>query len=385
MITAMDWLKIDVVNHFGMDKLSFEDRIKFFDAGFDINKADDPIQCYAAMKAYEEAKKGKPIGWGVTLDATSSGLQFLSAMCHDHNGAYLSNITSDNRSDAYTSLYLGIKDKVPSLTRNEMKDAIMTSLYGSEKVPEKYFGNDVHVFYEHMNNEVPDVWKLNLLFQDLWNPNRDHFYWIMPDGFEVYKPIERRITKSFHFRNEYFEYYKYEQGAKKKGKSIGPDVIHSVDSFVVRELVRRCNYSQDVVHRVLDVLGGGSRYYGTSKDEYKAEQFVELYEATGILSYGVLDVINKNTVDMFSSKDIVKMLKDMPTKAFPILPTHDSVKVHPNYVNDLRNQYKQIMHQIIESNLLEYFLIWLTGNKDLKLTIPNRIKVEDAHCTYAIC
>ena len=122
-----------------------------------------------------------------------------------------------------------------------------------------------------------------------------------------------------------------------------------------------------------------------NRDADKAEQFVELYKATGILSYGVLDVINKNTIDMFNSKDITKMLKDMPTKAFPILPTHDSFKVHPNYVNDLRNQYKLIMHQIIESNLLEYFLIWLTGNKDLKLNINDRIKVEDANCTYAIC
>ena len=384
-MNSLDWLKIDAVNHYGYDKVSFEDRIKFFDKGFDVSKADDPIQCVAALKAYEEAKKGKPIGWGVTLDATSSGLQILSAMCHDHKGAFLSNITSNERIDAYTSLYIGIKDKVPNLERNDMKDAIMTSLYGSQAVPEKYFGNDVGIFYEHMNNEIPDVWQLNLLFQSLWSPSRSHFYWIMPDGFEVYKPIERRVTKSFQFRDEYFEYCKYEQGTKKKGKSIGPDVIHSVDSFVVRELVRRCNYSQDVVHRVLDVLGGGSRYYGTSRDADKAEQFVELYKATGILSYGVLDVINKNTVDMFSSKDITKMLKDMPTKAFPILPTHDSFKVHPNYVNDLRNQYKLIMHQIIESNLLEYFLIWLTGNKDLKLNINDRIKVEDANCTYAIC
>ena len=86
-----------------------------------------------------------------------------------------------------------------------------------------------------------------------------------------------------------------------------------------------------------------------------------MYDETGFLSYAILEVMNKHTLAMFGEKTIAKMLKDMPIKAFPILAIHDSFKVHPNYANDLREQYKQIIHQLLDSNLFQYFVRQITG------------------------
>lgn len=382
-MNALDWLKIDAVNHYGYDKVSFEERIKFFDTGFDVSKADDPIQCYAAMEAYKEAIKGKSIGWGVTLDSTASGMQIMAALVHDEKAAYLTNITSDDRMDAYTYLYQGMENKPSNITRKDMKDAIMTSLYGSVNEPKRVFGEHTNRFFEYMSKAIPDVWMAGKCLESLWDSSAIAHSWTMPDGFEVYKPIEKRITKQFQFRNEYFEYYKYEQGSKKIGKSIGPDVIHSIDSLIVRELHRRCNYSHEVVHKALHVVNGGSCSY-TRKDIKTAEKLKKLYDETGFLSYAILEVMNKHTLAMFGEKTIAKMLKDMPIKAFPILAIHDSFKVHPNYANDLREQYKQIIHQLLDSNLFQYFVRQITGT-DIVIGINRTITKEQANCYYAIC
>ena len=79
--TPLEYLKIDIANSFGLDKLDWKDRLAWFDANehqlHQMHKqAEEPAMFYAGMVAWHDVKHGDPIGYPISLDATASGLQF---------------------------------------------------------------------------------------------------------------------------------------------------------------------------------------------------------------------------------------------------------------------------------------------------------------------
>jgi len=77
--SGIDYIKIDVCNNFGLDKLSWTDRINWFDKHHVdwqdlIQEADNKFLFIKGMRAYKDALKGKPTGFIMALDATASGL-----------------------------------------------------------------------------------------------------------------------------------------------------------------------------------------------------------------------------------------------------------------------------------------------------------------------
>ena len=115
-----------------------------------MKEADKPAMFYAGILAYKKVMEGKPIGYGISLDATASGIQLLSVMAGCEDSAQLCNVipssgTVDHCEDAYTTLYGSMKTRVPAsmvtnVTRAMAKDSIMTACYGSKAVPKRHFG-----------------------------------------------------------------------------------------------------------------------------------------------------------------------------------------------------------------------------------------------------
>lgn len=133
--TALEYLKIDIANSFGLDKLSWSDRISWFDNHSHemaemINQAEEPALFYAGCKAYNDALSGTPSGYMISLDATSSGLQLLAVLTGDRLASQLCNVVSTGkREDSYTAIYqqmLAVINDVSKISRDDTKQAIMT-------------------------------------------------------------------------------------------------------------------------------------------------------------------------------------------------------------------------------------------------------------------
>ena len=386
--SGLSYLKIDIANSFGQDKLSWNDRISWFDDNIgkmSASEASEPCMAYAGLSAYADVIRGKPIGYPISLDATCSGMAWLSILAHDEGGAKLTNIIdTGNRVDAYTEVFNAVKAKLPSLesvTRKEAKAAVMTSLYGSEVEPEKIFGADVGAFYRTMYELMPKTWALNKYMLDIWNPNATHHEWVMPDGFDVYTPIYVNKEESFSFLGSEYKFIRKEIGTKKKGRSLGANLAHSTDSFAVREVVRRCNYDVKHIRVCMETLAGETGHRATQESYKLAERLSALYKLTGYLSARVLECYTYNTKWMFPEKEMIKLLKSLPNKPFKVLTIHDAFRVLPNYGNDLRKQYKEVCVGVAKSNLLNHILSTMAPGSSVKIgeTITSKIG-----CDYAL-
>src|SRR5690606_31790710 len=122
------------------------------------------------LNAWEAAKQGRPTGYPVSLDATSSGIQILSVLVGDESAAKLSNVVdTGHRSDAYTALFEAMKRRTgdkSNFARADLKYAVMTAFYGSERVPKDLFGEGalLEMFFKTLEEETPYIWDLNKAF-----------------------------------------------------------------------------------------------------------------------------------------------------------------------------------------------------------------------------
>src|SRR5690606_16364581 len=92
--TPMEYLQIDIANNFGKDKLSWTERLLWFEYNRDnlenlIQEAKEPALYFAGVRAYRKAVRGEPVGYPISLDAVCSGLQWLSILTGDESAAEL--------------------------------------------------------------------------------------------------------------------------------------------------------------------------------------------------------------------------------------------------------------------------------------------------------
>lgn len=389
--SALDYLKIDIASNYGdhngqdLEKLNFEDRIRWFDqqeaAGnlVDlIESADDPALYFSGLQAYRDTLDGNPTGYAISLDACSSGLQILAILANCEKSARRCGmINTGNREDAYTSLFGDMQEQadfVLSAGRPDLKQAIMTSLYGSTAQPKMLFGEGskaLQLFYHIMETEIPGAWSLNLALKGLWQSWATEHEWQVPDGFEVSMVVEENMINEIQFFGEPVEVFTKQAKGTPKGLSLSPNIVHSIDGMIVREIVRRCYHDPKRIREVESACNiaikrrerrKSASGQGRKKDK-ELRALWERYLASGFLSARVLDLIDEKNVNMISAHRVMELIETLPVDPFPVLAIHDCFRVHPNWGNDLRRQYNRIMHQLAKSNILGDIATQITGRR----------------------
>lgn len=409
--SPIEYLKIDIASNYGdyngqdLEKLDFETRIGWFDdmersgkLGGLIETADNPALFFSALTAYSEVLDGKPIGYAISLDACSSGLQILATLANCEKSALRCGVVSTgHREDAYTTLH---QDMVAAAsfpveaTRKEMKNVVMTSLYGSKVEPRNLFGAGTEallLYYKTLEEGIPGAWSLNLALKDLWQPFATHHEWVVPDGFEVSMAVEESTMTQVQFMGEPVEIWTKDLRGIRKGLSLSPNIVHSLDGMIVREITRRCMFDKRHVENLRDIADialkrrarrASTMGHGRKKDQGLA-RLVKRYQDTGFFSARILDLVDEKNISLLPVTRLVALIDTLPVDPFPVLSIHDCFRVHPNYGNDLRRQYNRILSELAASEVLSDIASQVTGRR-LQLQKVGDISAKILNANYTL-
>lgn len=381
LLTAREYLKVDIANNYGLDKKTWDERIAWFDKNEAnllnlVDEAEESALFYAGVNAWKDMKAGKPIGYAVALDATSSGLQLLACLTGDRSAAELCNVVNymgENgkplRRDAYTVIYhkmLDILGEASRIKRSDTKQAVMTAFYGSEAKPKEVFGEGIRLktFENVMETVASGPWALNKFLLQCGNPDANRYIWILPDNFHAVIKVMVPEVQTVNFLGKPFDITRMVQGTEEKTRMLSANITHSIDGMVVREMLRRCNYDPDLVKAVRELCDEGPSEYG--EIEGNLEMVQELwshYEKSGFLSLSILDYLDPCTIAYVDRQVVADIIDTMPKKPFPVMTVHDCFRCHPNYGNDLRRQYNQILSDIAKSDMLGFILSQVLGQE----------------------
>lgn len=154
-----------------------------------------------------------------------------------------------------------------------------------------------------------------------------------------------------------------------EGRSLGANTTHSVDGMVVREMGRRCDYNQERVETLrqdIECLDAGYTISLLIDDDADAEMVRTLwdhYEESGFLSARILDHLYMHNLHLVDRAVIKDLIESLPAKPFKVVTVHDCFRCLPNYGNDLRKQYTNLLQLIGKSNLLQFLISQILKRK----------------------
>lgn len=323
--SGLSYIKIDLANNFGLDRLNWIDRLHWVndhrpDLRQDSELAENPILFRKALRALEDTEMGLPINFIMGLDATASGLQMLAAMsgCKD-TAAMVNLIDTGNRECPYEHMANHMDNLLSTnFTRSELKKPVMTWAYGSEAVPEEVFGEGevLDAFYKTLQDKMPGAYELMKIFQSLWDHRAKDYVWAMPDGHVVRVPVVQMQEKGLEIDEANHLRYTYRTKVnepKSFAKALAANITHPVDAYVCRQMVKKAR--------------AGSVF---------------------------------------------------------LSPIHDCFYSHPNHMNRVRQWYRECVAEVAEMNLVENICSQIAGRHISFKKFSNNLAKDILNSEYAL-
>lgn len=235
----------------------------------------------------------------------------------------------------------------------------MTSFYGSTAQPKEVFGEGemLNTFYETLQEEAPGAWEINQTMLAIWDPNALVNEWILPDNFHVQIKVMGQVEETVHFLNEPFTVTHKENMPTKEGRSLGANMVHSIDGMMVREINLRCNYDPSHIKYLAKLLAVGASGRSTRRDaDGMVATLWQHYIDSGFLSARILQYLDIDNLGLVDRGVIVNLIASLPVNPFEVISIHDCFRCLPNYGNDLRRQYNNLLAEIAESELLSFII-----------------------------
>lgn len=387
--TPFEFLCIDIANQGYDDKKLFEERIQWVKDNFNrllyINtgKKERPLYVKAVTALYR-ACRGEAIGHMVGLDATCSGMSIMSVVTKCYKGCLATNlIDPDVRNDAYTMVTNAAGDMLDGnliVTRQDAKDATMTTLYGSQAKPREIFGVDTEeldAFYAGLVEVAPRAVELLGDLRMAWQPFALEHRWVCPDNFnvriKVMQKVEGERVEVDELDGASFTYEYYVNEGTKSDLKLVANVTHSLDAYLLRSMERRCNYNKKNVTKCLDILEGlydGRAFHGETEQnmaepENLAQQLIAVWGGCEMPDARLFDCLTYADAEFMSDKHIQQMrelaLQLLEREPFEIVTVHDEFKCHANNCNWMRLTYAQIMADLARARVLEDIYEQITG------------------------
>jgi hypothetical protein len=260
----------------------------------------------------------------------------------------------------------------------------MTAFYGSTATPKQIFGEGelLRTFYETIQENAPGAWEINETMLGIWDPTALINQWTLPDNFHVKVKVMGQIIEPVTFLDEPYDVIFNENMPIKGGRSLGANMVHSIDGMIVREMNRRCNYDPIKIKKLqgLAFVGGGGHRSRYENDRLVQQLWIN-YQMTGFLSARILEYLNIDNMGLVNPEIIRQLLRSLPDKPFQVISIHDCFRCLPNHGNDLRQQYNNLLAEIAESKILGSIVGQITGKHitagKIDPTLPADIRVTN--------
>lgn len=376
--TSIEYVAIAIANAYGLDKQNYEDRLLWVwvheEELESFRDAEDQFAYDKAVKELRKVQKGEPTGLIVKFDACASGAQLLSVMTGCRSGCEATNAIGNQRNNPYMMVRDAMQEALGTeieVSYSDCKKAVMTSLYGSTATPKRVFGSHLDAFYKAVDKVFTGAYEVMPFLMNSWQNTPVH-EWVMPDGFQVRKPNFVAYITDVHLPSLDYEmkvrYYEVE--AQKKGLSMAADITHSVDSYLLRSLVRHCSYDPEQVRKWI----------------CKVEAEMHKRENISQEDVSYPDITMVNRLEELSTGELVSLYLDLNDmllhKPFEVVTVHDCFGCHPNNVNRLRYWYNQLLARLNRMKLLENILAQLGTNIIIE---GEDLYEEILDNSYAIC
>jgi hypothetical protein len=411
--TGKQYLQIDIANSYGLDKKSWDERIAWFEANVLpvihddpeihklMQKADQPALLFAGVESYRNMLAGKPDGYPINLDATSSGIQLLTVMASDRRSAMLCNvIDTGNRENAYMRLYNSMMERLAAqglvdeensgrLSADDCKQAIMTAFYSSKAEPKRIFGEGpvLDTFYETLAEEAPGAWEITEAMLAIWDDKAYENSWIMPDNFHVRVKVMDTVYDSVRFDGKPHEVSYSVNQPIQKGRSLGANMTHSVDGMISREITRRCTTDRTTISALAYAAFERNHPGLNRKQDDELLQLVYHYRESGFMStrmFEYLDEHNGGILTLEEQAVLKEIIDSMPPKPFNVLIVHDCFRVLPNHGNAIRKMYNRLLMEIARSNLLSFLMTQIVGRLITISKLDPDLHTEIMEANYAL-
>lgn len=406
------WLKISIANCYNcaykgkdLDKHIFEVREQWYNetiaplmelpekkfyASIDamLDGAESPCCFYAQVdnmyKAVQRKKKGlEPMVWCIChMDATCSGYQFQSIFARDLKCAKQVNIHGENeRYDLYTIRAHEIDEAGCTLGwgRTPYKKVIwLPFMYGGLgwadelkrqgherdaeiiiKVAQKYISFGLVDFMRKFDKFIGDKYQM-----------------ILPDGTLVAKEFNHHSAKTISVLGR-----DVNVAIQVPGRGINPEtgrrygsneyltvVVHSADGWVLRELLYRSALTQDRLNKLLWDIDHPSELSNDPEDRdvYEFKKVKCMMKQFKLYSHRFLWIINKRNAALLTDEDkkvLKMMIGEASKKPYSISCIHDSFGVLPNNIDNLMQNYREVMSDLAMSRWFNCCIDQLSNHK----------------------
>lgn len=299
------WLAFQVATTWGLDKATMKERQTWTKENQDLisriakdplghlqewSQAEEPWCFFAACVEYNDCvieKTRSTSGLPVSVDATCSGLQHLSALTLDRSAAEMVNVVPTERpTDAYAVVAEKAKEFLPEpygalINRKVTKRTVMTTPYGvtmnsargyiREELPKTFEdGSPVEltlvtkaIFKEAIPSVIPGPIKAMGYIQRAAlvhiDQNQEFVQWVTPSGFPVRQDCrtletERINTKLLGSRvraDVYKPWYDLKVDRKAHRGGSAPNLIHSLDAALLHLTFADCDKPFTLIHDCL--------------------------------------------------------------------------------------------------------------------------------------
>lgn len=321
-------------------------------------------------------------GW-VPLDTASSQSLITSAITRDSRCLNeIFHLNTNMPSDIYTTIGEEIRAtfNLGDIPRKVIKKALMAWGYGgsaglcslTQTKPEQL--NEV---MEDIADELgfQGIYNMRQACLDAWDEDALEHSWELPDGYEIHQVITQdtfardlltgqyiypakrvEITLNGKQRGIDCRWSKVGKRNKRESgtRSIGANLIHSLDAFLMREIVRRCKQDFNIKpEQFKEVIESG---FSINVSDAKAADIYNMFKETNVVSLNILNHLHVgDTLPSDYYEAICRIIDMLPSEGFDIRPIHDEFACLPRHANSMRRQFNHLIAELYQSTMLQYF------------------------------